>query len=75
MGEPRTIPADSTLDGDQVLRRLQQKTMPQVQANIVFEALAGKDDGFSYIEALRKSSPQLIGFSTINPRYELDDYA
>ena len=74
MDEPRTRPVDTTVDGDQVRRGLRQKTAAE-QANITFEALAGNDDEFSYIEALCKSSPQLIGFSTTNPRYDLDDHA
>ena len=73
MDEPMTRPIDSTVDGDQVLWRLRQKTEAE-QGNITFEAL-GRNDEFSHIEALRKSSPQLIGFSTTNPRYDLDDHA
>ena len=70
MDEPSLSPIDSTVDGGQVRRRFRQKTETE-QGNITFEALGGNDE-FSYMEALRKSSPQLIGFSTTNPRHDLD---
>ena len=46
------------------------------EANIVFDALGGMDEK-SHKEALRKSAPQLIGFSatTGDVKYDLDDHA
>ena len=63
MTEPRTRPSDAAPETDPVRRRVRQKTSP---AFATFEALGGsidEEDGFSYGEALQKSSPHFIGFS------------
>ena len=82
MSEAMTRPADTSVEVDSSRRRIRQKTNPQAGAGGVFETLGGKggeDEGFSYEEALRKSSPELIGFAHgvakgIH-RYDLDDHA
>ena len=53
-------------------RRLRQKTGPNTEASTggVFETLGGKggeNSTFSYEEALRKSSPALVGFTARGP--------
>ena len=47
------------------------------EANIAFGAHGGMDEQNSYREALRKSAPQLIGYSAIagDVKYDLDDHA
>ena len=73
--EGRTRPADGSTEADQTRRQLRQKNTVE-EANIVLDALGGKDD-FSCKEAFRKSAPQLIGYSTASReiKYDLDDHA
>ena len=74
MAEPRQRPTDGTAEAGAVRRRVRQKTTPTAEANAMFEALGG-NEGFSYIEALQKSSPHLVGFAKTNHCYDLDDHA
>ena len=63
---------DDDDDDDDVWR---QKTNPSAEVGVVVEALGGDvEEGFSYIEAVRKSPPQLVGFSQASHRYDLDDH-
>ena len=39
----------------------------------MFEALGG-NEGFSYMKALQKSSPHLVGFAKTNHCYDLDNH-
>ena len=84
MPEARSRPAEDSPDANSARRRLRQKTGPQSEqaAGLVFETLGGKDgenETFSYQEALRKSSPELVGFASGVARgshkYDLDDHA
>ena len=69
MGEPRQRPTDETTEAETVRRRVRQKTTPTAGAFATFEALGGSDaEGFSYIEALQKSSPHLVGFAQADDR-------
>ena len=63
MTEPRTRPSDEILETNPVKRRVRQKTTPAFATSEIIGGSGDEEGGFSYEEALPKSSPHLIGFS------------